>query len=69
MTRAAAPPAWLAEVAKAVDARLEVVLDVELARWAGFDDDLAPPFNTLRSFVLGGGKRCLLYTSPSPRDS
>ena len=57
MTRAADPPAWLAEVAKVVDARLEVVLDAELARWTGFDDDLAPPFNTLRSFVLGGGKR------------
>lgn len=57
MTPAAAPPAWLAEVAKAVDARLEDVLGAETARWSGFDPDLEPPFEALRSFVLGGGKR------------
>jgi len=57
MTRPAAPPAWLAEVAKAVDTRLEAVLDAEVARWTGFDTDLGPPFEALRSFVLGGGKR------------
>ena len=57
MTRPAAPPAWLAEVAKAVDTRLEAVLDAEVARWVGFDADLGPPFEALRFFVLGGGKR------------
>ncbi len=57
MTAAAAPPAWLAEVAKAVDARLESLLDAEVARWAGFDGDLEPPLDALRAFVLGGGKR------------
>ena len=53
----AAPPAWLAEVAKAVDARLEALLDAELERWAGFDADLEAPLDALRGFVLGGGKR------------
>ncbi len=57
MTRPAAPPAWLAEVAKAVDTRLDAVLDAEVARWGGFDADLGSPFEALRSFVLGGGKR------------
>ena len=57
MTGAAAAPAWLAEVAKAVDTRLEALLDAEVARWAGFEPDLEPPFEALRSFVLGGGKR------------
>jgi geranylgeranyl diphosphate synthase type I len=57
MTAAAAPPAWLAEVAKAVDARLEALLDAEVARWAGFDADLEAPLDALRAFVLGGGKR------------
>jgi geranylgeranyl diphosphate synthase type I len=54
---AAAPPAWLAEVAKATDARLESLLDGEVARWAGFDHDLEAPLDALRAFVLGGGKR------------
>ena len=57
MTAAAAPPPWLAEVAKAVDARLESVLDAEVARWAAFDPDLDAPLDALRGFVLGGGKR------------
>jgi len=57
MTSAAASPAWLAEVAKAVDARLESLLDAEIARWAGFDPDLEAPLDALRAFVLGGGKR------------
>jgi len=57
MTEAGDPPAWLAEVAKAVDARLEVLLDAEVARWAAFDPDLEPPLDALRAFVLGGGKR------------
>jgi len=53
----AVPPAWLAEVAKAVNARLEALLDAELERWAGFDADLEAPLDALRAFVLGGGKR------------
>jgi len=57
MTSAAAPPAWLAEVAKAVNARLESILDTELDRWAAFDADLEAPLDALRAFVLGGGKR------------
>ena len=56
MTAAAAPP-WLADVAKAVDSRLEALLDAEVARWTGFDADLEPPLDALRSFVLAGGKR------------
>ncbi len=57
MTGVAPAPAWLADVAKAVDTRLEALLDAEVARWAGFDPDLEPPLDALRSFVLGGGKR------------
>ena len=53
----AAPPAWLAEVAKAVDARLESLLDAERDRWAGFDPELEAPLDALRAFALGGGKR------------
>ncbi len=57
MTPVAAAPAWLAEVAKAVDTRLGALLDAEVARWVGFDADLEAPLDALRSFVLGGGKR------------
>ncbi len=57
MTEVSAPPAWLADVAKAVDTRLEALLDAEVARWSGFDADLEAPLEALRSFVLGGGKR------------
>jgi len=57
MTGAATPPSWLATVAKAVNAQLESLLDVEVARWATFDADLEAPLEALRAFVLGGGKR------------
>ncbi len=57
MTATAAPPPWLGEVAKLIDARLEALLEAEVARWAGFDPDLEAPLEALRTFVLGGGKR------------
>ena len=54
---AAAPPAWLAEVAKAVDARLESLLDGERDRWVALDPGLEAPLDALHAFVLRGGKR------------
>jgi geranylgeranyl diphosphate synthase, type I len=49
------PPA--AVVAPRVDRLLAQVLDEERARWAEVDPDLADPLESLRSFVLAGGKR------------
>jgi geranylgeranyl diphosphate synthase type I len=40
-----------------VEARLRALFDEELARWRDLDPDLGPPLETLRDFVLGGGKR------------
>ena len=39
----AAPPPSLIAIAGAVEARLRIVLDVEIARWSEFDEDLASP--------------------------
>ena len=51
------PPAWLGDLAKVVDARLAELLDAEVGRWTALDDDLAAPFEALRTFVCTGGKR------------
>jgi geranylgeranyl diphosphate synthase type I len=40
-----------------VEARLAQLLDAERSRWATIDADLAEPFRSLESLVLGGGKR------------
>lgn len=50
-------PAALAVVVEPVEARLRTVLDLETRRWAAVDARLGEPFEVLRSFVLGGGKR------------
>jgi geranylgeranyl diphosphate synthase type I len=52
-----AAPESLAGIASRVDARLERLLDVERARWCGFDEDLAEPVDEIRRLVLAGGKR------------
>ena len=51
------PPTWLRDVAKAVEARIETLLDAEIARWSALDTDLALPLDSLRCLVLAGGKR------------
>ena len=50
-------PSSLGEIAKRVDARIEEVLDGEIERWAAIDDALLEPLQSLREFVLAGGKR------------
>ncbi len=53
----AAPPPSLAAIAGAVEARLRTVLDVEIARWSAFDEDLQAPVEHIARLVLAGGKR------------
>jgi geranylgeranyl diphosphate synthase type I len=50
-------PASLAHIAARVETRLRSLIDVEDARWSGFDQVLADPFIAIRGLVLGGGKR------------
>lgn len=51
-----APPS-LTAVARAVDQRLEGLLDEQFARWVRVDDDLIGPFDEIRRMVRSGGKR------------
>ena len=58
MTRSATPPpAALSAVVAPVEDRLRNLLDEEITQWASVDPDLALPLQSLREFVLGGGKR------------
>lgn len=58
MTRdAVAVPASLLVIAERVEKRLDTLLDGEVARWADLSPDLAPPLESLRRLVMGGGKR------------
>jgi geranylgeranyl diphosphate synthase type I len=50
-------PSSLGEIAKRVDARIEEVLDAEIDRWSAIDELLVEPLQSLREFVLAGGKR------------
>ncbi|MEY2473194.1 MAG: geranylgeranyl diphosphate synthase, type [Actinomycetota bacterium] len=50
-------PSSLGEIAKRVDARIEEVLDAEMQRWSAIDASLLEPLQSLREFVLAGGKR------------
>jgi geranylgeranyl diphosphate synthase type I len=50
-------PGALATVVARIDRRLDQLLSPEIERWAAVDPDLRPPLTTLRSAVLGGGKR------------
>lgn len=61
----AEPPAFLAELAGAVEAELARLIDHESAMWTTNDSDLVVPFDEMRALVLAGGKRlrpafCLL---------
>jgi len=58
MIRAAVPvPPSLLTVAERVEERLDALLVAETARWAALSDDLMAPLDSLRSLVMGGGKR------------
>jgi geranylgeranyl diphosphate synthase type I len=54
---APAPPPSLAAVGAAVEARVERLLDDELARWVLVDPELRTPLDQLRALVRAGGKR------------
>jgi geranylgeranyl diphosphate synthase type I len=47
----------LLTVADRVEARLEALFEHEAARWRALSNDLGAPIETLRRFVLKGGKR------------
>jgi geranylgeranyl diphosphate synthase type I len=52
----AVPPSLLT-VAEAVEDRLELLFEGELARWAELSPDLASPLEALHRLVVDGGKR------------
>lgn len=51
------PPPSLLDIARRVEARLDVVLRDEETRWSDFDPDLASPVAEIRRLVGAGGKR------------
>ena len=51
------PPEALTVVAGPVEACLDALLAEEIAQWSAIDPDLTEPLESLRAFVLGGGKR------------
>ena len=58
MSRASStPPTALTAVVGPVESRLRSLLDTEITHWAAIDADLELPLQSLRDFVLGGGKR------------
>ena len=50
-------PSSLAGISARVEARLVELFDDEVPRWAALDPVLADPLQSLRTFVLDGGKR------------
>jgi geranylgeranyl diphosphate synthase, type I len=52
----AVPPS-LITIAERVERRLTELVDEERSRWAGLDEGLAAPFDSLASLLLSGGKR------------
>ncbi len=56
-TRSVPVPASLLLVADRVEQRLRSMFDAEIDRWTALDDTLIEPLDTLRTFVLDGGKR------------
>ncbi len=50
-------PEVVGTVAAAVNERLAALLDGEVDRWSAVDPDLHEPFDSLRRYVLAGGKR------------
>jgi geranylgeranyl diphosphate synthase type I len=56
-TRTVPVPPSLSLVAARVTDRLRTMLDGEIERWGALDSGLVEPLQTLRTFVLDGGKR------------
>ena len=56
-TRSVPVPPSLSLVAERVELRLRDALDGEIVRWGALDESLVEPLQTLRAFVLDGGKR------------
>lgn len=54
---ATAAPAFVAEIAARVDARVGSLLDADRERWTSVDADLAEPLAALHELLLAGGKR------------
>ncbi|HUQ40469.1 MAG TPA: polyprenyl synthetase family protein [Acidimicrobiales bacterium] len=52
-----AAPASLGPIADRVEARINALLEAEVARWSMLDPDLGLPLEKLRELVLAGGKR------------
>ena len=58
MIRSSIPvPPSLLTVAERVEQRLDAFLTAETRRWAELSGDLVAPLESLRSLVMGGGKR------------
>ena len=57
MTGTALAPPSLTVVAPPVEARIDALLAAEASRWGLVDPELLPPIESLRRFVLDGGKR------------
>jgi len=57
VTSGAVAPAFMAEIAARVDARMSTLLAPDLERWSAVDPDLAPPLESLHRLLLAGGKR------------
>ena len=53
----AAAPASLRVIAERVEARIEIFLAAESARWSALDADLTEPMAEIGRLVLTGGKR------------
>ena len=58
MTHDAVPvPPSLLTVAERVEQRLDALLTAESQRWGALSADLVAPLESLRTLVMGGGKR------------
>src|ERR1700761_4611951 len=50
-------PAFMAEIASRVEARMSELLETDRDRWVAVDADLEPPLEALHTLLLAGGKR------------
>ncbi len=50
-------PASLTTIAERVEARLRLLLDVEIERWRALDPEIVAPLESLGALLLAGGKR------------
>ncbi len=57
MVAVPSPPPSLRAIAERIDARIDVLLGDESARWSAVDADLAEPLRIMHQLVMAGGKR------------